>query len=655
MKRYIYLAIHYCFYIASLLFLPKEISLFMVIFLMSVLTFENPFFIILPLIICLYLPLSYLYIIGAVLCYHILFYFFIKKNRYYAFGIFLLSILTCFFILWITEGFQMITLQILLLLVPIYAIINLLYVYQKEQNKIVIIPYNQKLINLTLLLGYGVIIILYSTEKNMLINFLFMQLYIICDIKYNFIFGGIYALYLGITKIFPITNALIPLAISFIPISAGLVLSYNGYLWIPLLIYSIIIQFCHFKDKKISVETDYINALFDDFNKYLNLLNQEYAKNNQIKEIKENKLQEISSIYCNHCHKNTLCKSKMDRRYSFLSGAMLGLKQNIFDCPYYSKFEVDLDLNYANKAFEYSAIKSLAFELSFLYNQSLLLKKEYNHFMNLLANYGYIPLHLDINLASPSLFFSIELSHQKPLIESLLLRCSYKAFGEALELKIVDHKIYFYKKPMIKITYAHTILAKEGNLMSGDNYYIKKDFNSSYIFALSDGMGSGLNAYTESKEALKTIKTLSSYHFRTKTILKLLEDIYELRSNYDRYATLDFLSIDTANRKLQLYKMGSSSTYILHNHQLYTYENQTLPLKLDEVNSSYELDIYSGDFIFLLSDGIGDFITPDEFFSIIENQNQTADEACYAIIEYIKHKENNQLKDDLSLIVIKAI
>lgn len=307
-----------------------------------------------------------------------------------------------------------------------------------------------------------------------------------------------------------------------------------------------------------------------------------------------------------------------------------------------------------NKSYEYSAIKSLSFELSYLYNQSLALKKEYEKFISLLFSFGYPIDALDINLSSPSLYFSIRLDTQKPVIEALFLRCAYKAFGESLEMKQVQNQIYFFKKAQVKITYAHTILAKEGNLMSGDNYYIKKDYNNSYVFALSDGMGSGYTAYTDSIDALKTISSLSKYHFRTKTILKLLEDIYELRSNYDRYATLDFLSIDSANRKMNLYKMGSSTTYIYHNQRLYTYENQTLPLKLDDVNSAYELDLFKGDFIFLLSDGIGDFLSNKEFESLI-HQEQTAEQACYSIIDYLKKKEKGSFKDDLSLIVIKAI
>lgn len=497
MKKYAVLTLHYCFFITSLLFLPKEISLWAAGFLVSVLSLENICFTLLPLILGFYLPLSHTYILIAVFAYHILLYPFIKRNRFYALGVYALSSLTAFIVLYIIQGFSLTSLIAMLFSLVIYGVINMLYVYQQTNQKINIIPYNQKLIDLTMLLGYVFMIHYYSTNSYVIL-FLFMQLFLIRDFKYNIVFMCVYAMLVGIPNHSNLPQILMPTAVSYLPISVLFTFTFKNLLWILGMLYSIVIMILPLTEKKLTIEQNYINTLFEDFNKYIQTLNTEYDKNVKIMEVKEKRFEEISREYCLSCSKNTLCKTRLDKRYSFLSAAMLGYKQNIYDCPYYSRFQIHANVENMNKAYEYSAIKSLSYELSYLYNQSLALKKDYEKFISLLYTYGYPVCALDINLASPSLYFSVEIHTRKVLIEALLLRCAYKAFGEPLELKIVDQKIYFFKKPMLKITYAHTILAKEGNLMSGDNYYIKKDYNSSYVFALSDGMGSGYNAYTES-------------------------------------------------------------------------------------------------------------------------------------------------------------
>lgn len=657
MKKYLLLVFHYTFFICSLLFLPKDVSIYAAILLLSALTLQNVWYIVLPLVLCFYYPIEYTYILLAVFLYHALFYTFIKKNRFYALSVFFLSEATAFLTLYLLNGLNLEGIQTALLFLVIYGCINALFTYQVVEGKHLILPYNQKLIDLVMLLGYFFMSLLFSTEPTLML-FLFMQLYLIKDYKYNVLFECIYVLVLAVQNI-TLSTTLPAFAISFFPPALLLCISYENLLWIPILIYILAITFFNFKDKRVSIEHDYINSLFQDFTKYINNLASEYNKNQVLKEFKNNKLKELSTTYCEHCPKHTLCKTKIDKRYSFLAAAMQGTQQNIYDCPNYNKFFVNTNIELKTSSLEYSAIRALADELSFLYNQSLALKDDYEYFIGALTNYGYQVLDIDINLASTTLYFTLYLSNQRPIVESLLLRLAYKAFGERLEIKVMPEKqitvVHFFKAPELKITYAHTILAKNDNLMSGDNYYIKKDYNSSYIFALSDGMGSGYNAYLESADALKTISNLSSYHFSIKTILRLLEDLHDLKSDYDRYATLDFLYINTANRKMNLYKLGSTTTYVLHNNQLQAYENTALPLKLDEVNSAYEIDIYSGDFIFLLSDGISDFISKDEFYSIVQEGGLSAERMCENVIQYIKQKENNHLKDDLSLITIKAL
>jgi len=256
---------------------------------------------------------------------------------------------------------------------------------------------------------------------------------------------------------------------------------------------------------------------------------------------------------------------------------------------------------------------------------------------------------------SKTLYFSLIIDKNKRLDIHLLTKLAYKRFKEEIEIKTIKNKnsyiIYFYKKPKSKIEYSQKILAKCSNFISGDNFYIKRDYNESYIFALSDGMGSGHNAYLESANALSLLKRLLDYGFSLKTTLKLLEHIYEIKCEYDSYATLDLLYINTANMKLNLYKMGSTSSYIIHNNDIKVLENKTLPLKLDDISSSYEIEYFKGDTILLFSDGISDFITTNELMMI--DYSLDSEIILDEIISILKKKENNELKDDASLIVIK--
>ena len=651
MKKYILLTLHYSFFITSLLFLNDNTTLLLINLLFSILILENIYFIVLPLILCFYLPLQYTYIILSILLINLISYSFIKRNRLYPLFTFIVNTILINVLLNVFNLYNRDVLYLSLFLFIIYSIINLLHIFYKNNNKCYIISKNNNLTISTMLLTY-LIIFHFNNVTIYLYYFLFMQLFLLKDIKYNLIFTFIFATFLFKTNNYKLLFESI--SVSFLPISVILLLDYSNYSYILLIIYSFIINIMNLKEKNLTIENDYINSLFNDFSKYINSLNNEFNKNNLIKEIKENKLQEYSNSYCAYCNKNTLCKQKLDKRYSFLSAAMLGLKQNIYDCPYYNNFQVTINYDNINKSFEYSAIKLLAFELSTLYNQSLTNKHDYEKFINQLKNYNYNVYDLNINFSSPSIHFSFKIKSIKPPIESIIIKSAYKAFGELLEIKYINESYHLFKKPSLKICYAHAVLAKEGNLISGDNYYIKKDYNSNYIFALSDGMGSGYNAYLESVDTLRIITSLSSYHFRIKTILKLLEDIYELRANYDHYATLDLLTIDTANKNVNLYKMGSTTTYVLHNNSLTAYQNKALPLKLDEMNSTFTFDISSGDLIFLLSDGITDFIDQNEFYSLID-VSESPENICSKIIDHLKIKEKNNLKDDLSLIVIKSI
>jgi serine phosphatase RsbU (regulator of sigma subunit) len=529
------------------------------------------------------------------------------------------------------------------------------HIFQNKNSKFIIVSTNDKLITLTLLLGYMIVFIFYN-QSTLLFMFLFMQLYLLKDFKYNIIFLITFVIFYFFKHNTINIESFSYIATSYIPLSICLVLDFIQIKSYFYLFYALLVTFFNFNSKPITVESNYIDNLFKDFKKYIDGLNLEYNHLCSIKKIKDSHIESIITNYCNCCKKNTLCKYKTDKRMSFIIGAMFKQNSNIYDCPHYENFYFNDNLN-IKPSLEYSAISELANELELLYNQSLKLAKHYNKFISDLSFYGYKIKNIDINLANQTIYFSMVLDSKKPVIKEIFIKLAYKSFGEELDLKIVSKDnqsvIYMYKKPKIKLDYSHIILPKDNNIISGDNYYIKRDYNDSYIFALSDGMGSGHSAYIESADTLKLMANLSSYHFSIKTILKLLEDIYNLRCDYDNYATLDLAIINTSNMKMNLYKLGSTTTYIYHNFNLIAYENKTLPLKLDDINSTYEIEFYKDDIIFILSDGVTDFLSKDELFLVID-PSMSSNELMISITNKVKEKEK-VLRDDLSLIVIKVI
>lgn len=654
MKKHIILAFRYTFYLTTLLFFDEQIRIIPALLLISLLFLENKYYSFLPLILIIYFKPLFIIILLSGYLYHIILYPFIYKNRYYSFVIYLLCILTCNIICLVNNCYDLKLTYISATSILFYGILSLFFIYYHKGNKHYTIVLNDTLLHLTMLLIYFLLIFFFNPHKY-LYYFLFSQLFIFNEIIYNiifFLFSISFELIMnkGINTIFLNT-----LAISIFPPFVAFDIDYKNTLHILLLIYSIIILLIKINKKKTTMERDYIPNLFKDFKSYVNLINNEYLKLSNIKKIKEQQLEYIQKSYCDKCNENSICKYKLDKRYSFLSNAIINKDDNIYYCPHYENFYLNLD--YIPKSnIEISALANLADELEYLYIQNLKLSKLYNKFIQNILFYGYNILDIEININTPTIFFTLKVDKNKQLIKEIFLRASYKAFKEALEIKTIENKnnftIYIYKKPKVKLDYSHKILAKSENIISGDNYYIKKDYNDSYVFALSDGMGQGHQAYLESTEALKLISHLSMYHFRTSTILKLLEEIYDLKCNYDSYATLDILNINTSNMKLNLYKLGSSTTYIYHDKSLKTFENKTLPLKFDDINSSYEMEYFKNDVILLFSDGISDYLTKDDLLLI--NFNNSSECIVSDIITKLKNKES-KLKDDASIIAIKIV
>lgn len=650
MKRYIRLSLSLMVFLSSILFLDKSISIIITFFLIAYLELEDIRFSFLPLSIALIYKDQYSICLIVIYILMFLTFFKRKNNKYY----FLFRIIIILFLLnIIIYALDLYSLNVLYCSLIIYLLYGILLLFYHVNGK-TIVALNDNITLLTIILFYMILFTYYQINLKIIL-FLFMLLYLIDDNKYKIFFTFIYVcLSFYFNQTIDIKQISV-FASSYLPLIGLIYLKYNSYIDILLAIYIIVIFLAKYFNKKIKIENNF-NDQFKGFKEYLVNISIEEEKLKFEENIKLNRLETIMTRYCNNCVKNTMCNKKLDIRYMYvLNGIKGGI--NYYNCPHFNEFKI---ANYPHAQLsikEHNVISYLVDELEYIYNMNIKNSNLYNKLFNELIFYGYYPIDINVYYSIATTFFMIKFTKNKTIIRQLLGKISSKIFKEILDIKIIDkdecYNVYFYKKVRCHIEYSKTLLAKNNNIVSGDNYYIKKDYNDSYIFALSDGMGSGHDAYIESSRTLEMIKKLSLNHFSIKSTLRLLEEIEGLRCDYDSYATLDLLYLNTSIMKAYLYKMGSTVSYIYHNKEFISYQNRALPLKLDDINSFYEIELNIGDMVFLLSDGISDFISDNEIKKLIDERS--TDVTLERIINKIKEKYNNNLCDDLSLIIIKII
>ena len=195
---------------------------------------------------------------------------------------------------------------------------------------------------------------------------------------------------------------------------------------------------------------------------------------------------------------------------------------------------------------------------------------------------------------------------------------------------------------------------------SGDNYTFFKLREEKFITILSDGMGVGNEAFKESKGAVILLKNMIQSGLSYDSALKTINSILGIRSVEDNFATIDLLSIDQVTAKAEFSKVGSVSSFIKRGQEINMIKSTSLPIGiLNQIEvEPTELQLYDGDFIIMITDGILDSnpkLTIKEEWIIKLLKNNLIDDPK-SLAQYILHKaeQNSNSIDDMTVLVIKV-
>ncbi len=204
---------------------------------------------------------------------------------------------------------------------------------------------------------------------------------------------------------------------------------------------------------------------------------------------------------------------------------------------------------------------------------------------------------------------------------------------------------------------------KDGETVSGDMMSSVRLGDGKYLFAISDGMGTGKDAEKNSKIAISMLERLLSSGFEKETSLRLINSAILTANKEDSYATLDLSILDLYAGNIQLIKSAACPTYIKKNRNVSLIKSNSLPTGImnDIKVDIYDKDLENGDIIVMCSDGILDssieYANRDLWLKYLLEDIQTDVPERIANIILKEAIDNcvGKPKDDMSVMVVKVI
>lgn len=227
-------------------------------------------------------------------------------------------------------------------------------------------------------------------------------------------------------------------------------------------------------------------------------------------------------------------------------------------------------------------------------------------------------------------------------------------YSELIFLK-QKNEIQIKPKNKLRISYDSATLSRDNNQLSGDNVMFKNNLCGSFLCALADGMGSGYQAYKLSSETLKMVDKITNCSLDFDTSLEILNNFFRLKEHYDAYSTLDLVDINLINGTLNLYKLGSSTTYLIKSDKVMPIYNNNLPFGITDLITKEQYILEDNDLIVLVSDGINDYIDEKKLIVFLDSlKKETPHKIVYEVLQRIYYENKNQVNDDMSCIAIKV-
>lgn len=195
--------------------------------------------------------------------------------------------------------------------------------------------------------------------------------------------------------------------------------------------------------------------------------------------------------------------------------------------------------------------------------------------------------------------------------------------------------------------------------ISGDTFLMTALPGGKEGVVLSDGMGSGEEAFRESAMVVEMMEELLTAGFPMEMAIQMLNTALVMGREEVYFSTVDMCIFDLYEGSCELLKAGASTTFIRYSERIEKITSATLPIG---VIQNIEIDrvgreLHDGDFVIMVTDGVMDALPVGEQESLIGTfikgtRSQNPKEMAHYILEQVLEWTGEAPMDDMTVIVI---
>lgn len=202
-------------------------------------------------------------------------------------------------------------------------------------------------------------------------------------------------------------------------------------------------------------------------------------------------------------------------------------------------------------------------------------------------------------------------------------------------------------------------IGKDCDKISGDTFLLTDLPGGRKGAALSDGMGSGEEAFQESTMVVELLEELLNAGFPVKTAVQLMNTALVIGREEVRFSTIDVCLFDLYSGSCEFVKAGAATTYIKREEVIEKIHSVTLPIGvIQDIEIDTETrELKSGDFVIMVTDGVLDALPSGEQDRLMNGFLRSADmqnpkEMAHYILEEVLEYSDETPVDDMTVLVI---